>query len=104
MTTTVQTPRKAAAFDPELRKLALVVIVGALMTVLDTTIVNVAITPLARDFRTSLTDIQWVLTGYTLALSVAITISGWAVERFGAKTVWITSLLVFITGSVLCGA
>ena len=74
------------------------------MTVLDTTIVNVAITPLARDFRTSLADIQWVLTGYTLALSVAITISGWAVERFGAKTTWIASLLVFITGSVLCGA
>jgi EmrB/QacA subfamily drug resistance transporter len=102
--TTLQTPRKATAFDPELRRLALVVIAGSVMTVLDTTIVNVAITPLARDFRTSLSDIQWVLTGYTLALSVAITISGWAVERFGARTTWIASLLVFITGSVLCGA
>jgi EmrB/QacA subfamily drug resistance transporter len=104
VTSTIRTTGKATAFDPELRKLALVVIAGAVMTVLDTTIVNVAITPLARDFRTSLSDIQWVLTGYTLALSVSITISGWAVERFGARTTWIGSLLVFIAGSVLCGA
>jgi EmrB/QacA subfamily drug resistance transporter len=104
VTSTIRTPRKATAFDPQLHRLALVVIAGTLMTILDTTIVNVAITPLARDFRTSLANIQWVLTGYTLALSMAITLSGWAVERFGAKTTWITSLLVFITGSVLCGA
>jgi EmrB/QacA subfamily drug resistance transporter len=101
--TAVQVPKKQAAFDPELRKLALVVIAGSIMTILDTTIVNVAITPLGRDFHTSLSTIQWVLTGYTLALSMSIPITGWAVERFGAKTTWITSLLIFITGSILCG-
>jgi EmrB/QacA subfamily drug resistance transporter len=95
--------KKQSAFDPELRKLILVVVTGAMMTILDTTIVNVAIAPLARDFRASLSAIQWVLTGYTLALSMTIPITGWAVERFGAKATWITSLLLFITGSVLCG-
>jgi EmrB/QacA subfamily drug resistance transporter len=95
---------KPAAFDSELRKLALVVVAGAIMTILDVTIVNVAITPLGRDLHASLSTIQWVVTGYTLALSMAIAVTGWAVERFGARTTWIASLLMFITGSVLCGA
>ncbi|HSZ39068.1 MAG TPA: MDR family MFS transporter [Trebonia sp.] len=99
----VQVPEKRAAFDLELRKLALVVIAGSIMTILDTTIVNVAITPLGRDFHTSLSTIQWVLTGYTLALSMSIPVTGWAVERFGAKTTWISSLVIFISGSILCG-
>jgi EmrB/QacA subfamily drug resistance transporter len=98
------TAGKPAAFDSELRRLTLVVIAGTLMSILDTTIVNVAITPLGRDFHSSLSTIQWVLTGYTLALSMTIPLSGWAVERFGAKTTWVMSLLIFITGSVLCGA
>lgn len=101
--TAAQTPGRQTAFDSDLRKLALVVIAGAIMTILDTTIVNVAITPLARDFHTTLSTIQWVLTGYTLALSMSIPVTGWAVERFGAKTAWITSLLIFITGSILSG-
>ena len=99
----VKKPEKTAALDSELRDLTLVVILGSVMTILDTTIVNVAITPLGRDFGTSLPTIQWVLTGYTLALSMAIPVTGWAVQRFGAKSTWIGSLLIFITGSVLCG-
>lgn len=102
--TAIQAPAKPAAFDPGLRRLALVVVAGAIMTILDATIVNVAITPLGRDLHASLSTIQWVLTGYTLALSMAIAVTGWAVERFGAKTTWIASLLMFIGGSILCGA
>lgn len=94
---------RTTAFDPELRRLAIVVMAGAIMSVLDTTIVNVAITPLGRDFHTSLSTIQWVLTGYTLALSMTIPLTGWAVDRLGAKTAWIGALLLFIAGSVLCG-
>lgn len=100
---TATAPSRQAGFNPELRNLALVVITGAIMTILDTTIVNVAITPLGRDFHTSLSTIQWVITGYALALSMTIPVTGWAAERFGTKTVWITSLLVFIAGSVLSG-
>jgi EmrB/QacA subfamily drug resistance transporter len=95
---------QVSAFDPALRRLALVVVLGAAMTILDTTIVNVAIGTLGRAFHAPLQTIQWVLTGYTLALAMAIPITGWAVQRFGGKRMWITSLALFITGSVLCGA
>lgn len=90
--------------DPELISLSLVVILGAAMSILDTTIVNVAIDTLSRDFKSPLSTIQWVSTGYLLALSIVIPLSGWAVERFGAKRMWILSLVVFLIGSILSGA
>lgn len=74
------------------------------MSILDTTIVNVALETLSRDFRSSLTTIQWVVTGYMLALATVIPLSGWAVERFGAKRIWMISLTLFVAGSVLSGA
>lgn len=80
------------------------VVLGAIMTVLDTTIVTVAVNTLGRDFHTSLSTIQWVLTAYTLALAMTIPLTGWAVQRFGGRTMWITSLVLFIAGSVLAGA
>jgi EmrB/QacA subfamily drug resistance transporter len=102
--TPIRTPHDPAAFDSELRKLALVVVAGTIMTILDSTIVNVALTPLGRDFHASLPTIQWVLTGYGLALAMVIPVTGWAVERFGVKTTWVTSLIIFIVGSVASGA
>lgn len=96
-------PKTEAGLDPQLRKLALVVLFGTVMTVLDTTIVNVALNDLGRDLHSSLSTIQWVLTGYTLALSMTIPLTGWAVRRFGGRTVWLVSLLLFGGGSVLCG-
>jgi EmrB/QacA subfamily drug resistance transporter len=103
MTVTL-TPRHPAAFDSELRQLSLVVVAGTIMTILDSTIMNVALTPLGRGFHASLPTIQWVLTSYGLALAMVIPVTGWAVERFGSKTTWITSLLIFIVGSAASGA
>ncbi|MFJ9368340.1 MDR family MFS transporter [Nocardia sp. NPDC101769] len=97
-----QAPTASTEFDPALRKLVIVVVLGAIMTILDTTITSVAVNTLGAQFHTSLTAIQWVLTGYTLALSASIPLSGWAIVRFGPKTMWIVSLLLFITGSMLC--
>ncbi len=74
------------------------------MSVLDTTIVNVAIATLARDFHTSLPTIQWVSTAYLLALATVIPLTGWAMDRFGAKSMWIFSLSSFVLGSALAGA
>lgn len=90
--------------DPALRRTAVAVLLGVVMTILDSTVVNVAITTLGRDFHTSLATIQWVLTGYLLALSMTIPVTGWAVRRFGDRTIWITSLVLFVAGSALCGA
>jgi EmrB/QacA subfamily drug resistance transporter len=65
--------------------------------------VNVAINTLARDFHTSLATIQWVSTAYLLALAMVIPATGWAIERFGAKPMWILSITLFTAGSMLCG-
>ncbi|MER6948857.1 MFS transporter [Nonomuraea sp. NPDC000554] len=89
---------------PSLRTTGLVVLLGVIMTILDTTIMNVAVNALARDFQTTLATMQWVITGYLLALSMTIPITGWAVGRFGAKAVWLASLVLFTGGSVLSAA
>ena len=89
--------------DRETLIVAGVVMLGAVMSILDTTVVNVAIDQLAVAFRSSLTTIQWVITGYTLALAAVIPVSGWAADRFGTKRIYMTSLVLFTIGSVLSG-
>jgi EmrB/QacA subfamily drug resistance transporter len=74
------------------------------MAILDATIVNVAIPTLGRDFHTSISTIQWVMTGYLLAFASVIPLTGWTTERFGAKRVFIASLLLFMGGSALAGS
>ncbi len=96
-------PAAAPAFDREIVLLAVTVILGTAMTVLDLTIVNVAIPTLGRELGTSIATIQWVLTGYMLAFASVIPLSGWATARFGARQVWIASLAMFMLGSVLAG-
>ena len=83
--------------------LGLVIVSGSVMAILDTTIVNVALETLGRDFSTGLSTIQWVVTGYTLAMATVIPLTGWAVDRFGGRRVWMTSIVLFIAGSLLSG-
>ncbi len=89
--------------DRQVWTVAAVVVVGAIMSILDTTIVNVALETLARDLHSSLSEVQWVATGYLLALATVIPLSGWMSERFGPKRVWMTSVALFVVGSMLCG-
>ncbi|HVQ96042.1 MAG TPA: DHA2 family efflux MFS transporter permease subunit [Mycobacteriales bacterium] len=96
-------PRARRRLDPALRRLALVVVVGSMMTSLDAMIVNIAIVTLDHQFHSPLSTTQWVVTGYLLALSMTIPITGWAVERFGTKPTWVVSLVLFMVGSVLSG-
>jgi EmrB/QacA subfamily drug resistance transporter len=91
-------------FDRRLIEISVVVILGIVMTILDTTIVNVALDALAKDFHTDLTTIQWVATGYLLALATVIPLTGWASHRFGTKRLFIISIALFTIGSMLCGA
>ena len=76
--------------SPEAEAVAIVVVVGAIMSILDTTIVNVALESLSRDLHAPLSTIQWVATGYLLALATVIPLTGWAAERFGPRRVWMT--------------
>jgi EmrB/QacA subfamily drug resistance transporter len=102
MTTNVHD--KTGKLDREILVLGGVVVTGMLLAILDATIVNVAIPTLGHELETSISTIQWVMTGYLLAFASVIPISGWASERFGAKRVWIGSLLLFLAGSALAGA
>lgn len=80
----------------------LAIIVGMIMVILDSTVVNVAIPNLVQYFETDLKTIQWTVTGYTLALSAVIPLAGWLTDRFGAKRVFLFTIAMFTLGSVLC--
>jgi EmrB/QacA subfamily drug resistance transporter len=96
-------PATAFRLTPQLRRTSTVVVLGSIMSILDTTIVAVALATLGRDFHVSVTTIQWVATGYLLALAMVTPVSGWAVDRFGAKKIWTGSTALFVIGSSLCG-
>src|SRR3984893_11771683 len=89
--------------DAYVWRVSAVVIVGSIMSILDTTIVNVALATLGRELHSTVAEIQWVVTGYMLALAAVIPVTGWAARRFGAKQVYLVSLVLFTAGSALCG-
>ena len=74
-----------ATLDSRLLRIAAVVILGTFMSILDTTIVNVAIKDLLLRFNAPLPTMQWISTGYMLALGSVIPLTGWAADRFGSK-------------------
>jgi EmrB/QacA subfamily drug resistance transporter len=82
---------------------AWVVVLGSIMAILDATIVNVAINKLSVEFHSTLATIQWVVTGYMLALATVIPLTGWAIHRFGSKRLYIISIGMFMVGSALAG-
>lgn len=88
--------------DPEVLKVALILVFGALAPLFDSTMINVAIKTLTQDMNSTVSVIQWVVTGYVLSMGVAIPISGWAVNCFGGKKVYMFSLALFFVSSILC--
>src|SRR3712207_5690093 len=106
MTSADPTPpaaRSDAGLDRGLLLIPSVVVLGSIMSILDATVVNVAINALTREFDTDLPTIQWVATGYTLALATVIPLTGWAADRFGTKRLYMLSLVLFSAGSMLSG-
>jgi EmrB/QacA subfamily drug resistance transporter len=89
--------------DPHVRRIAIVVVLGSIMTVLDTTIINVALDTLSKDLHSSLSEIQWVVSAYLLALAAVIPLTAWAGRRFGAYRVYMAAIILFTLGSALCG-
>src|ERR1700722_2704747 len=103
MTTTAAGTTHSDQMNPYVWKIAPVIVLGTIMSILDTTIVNVALDTLGRELHSTISQIQWVVTGYMLSLAAVIPLSGWASRRFGAKNVWLFSVLMFTLGSALCG-
>lgn len=89
--------------DPSVWKIAAVALFGGLLAQLDATIVNVSLSKLAADLHSSLSTIQWVTSGYLLALTLVLPLSGWLVERIGAKALYLWCFAGFSLSSVLCG-
>ncbi|WP_156994208.1 DHA2 family efflux MFS transporter permease subunit [Pseudonocardia acaciae] len=81
----------------------IVLITGMFMSVLDTSIVNVAIPRMQSALGASTEDITWVVTGYTLALGVVVPLSAWLGSRIGVTRLYLASLLGFTVASALCG-
>jgi EmrB/QacA subfamily drug resistance transporter len=96
-------PAASSRIEAHVWRIAFVVVIGSIMSILDTTIVNVALDRLGKELHTTLAEIQWVITGYMLSLAAVIPITGWAARRFGAKPIYLTSLVLFTAGSALCG-
>jgi MFS family permease len=81
-----------------------VVLLGSIMTILDSTIVNIAVPTLQRDLRAgSYQDIAWVITGYLLAQGAVIPMTGWATDRFGTKRLYLITIALFTLASMACG-
>ncbi|GAA5061495.1 DHA2 family efflux MFS transporter permease subunit [Nocardia callitridis] len=88
--------------DAGVLKVAGVVVIGAIMSILDITVVTVAIPTFQTQFDTSYAVAAWTMTGYTLALATVIPLTGWAADRFGTKRLYLVALTLFVLGSVLC--
>jgi len=79
-----------------------VVVLGAIMSILDITVVSVALRTFQTEFDATAADVAWTMTGYTLALAAVIPLTGWAADRFGTKRLYLLAVFLFTAGSVLC--
>lgn len=93
--------KQKETLDPMMLKVSIILVFGSLAPLLDSTMVNVAIKTIAGEFNSTVSVIQWVITGYVLAMAIAVPVSGWAINRFGGKRLYEFSLILFFVGSVL---
>jgi len=89
--------------DPAVWKIAAVAAGGAFMSQIDATVVNVSLSSLASDLHSTLGAIQWVTSGYLLALALTLPLNGWVVDRVGAKAVYVWCFVAFTISSAFCG-
>jgi EmrB/QacA subfamily drug resistance transporter len=106
-----QTPVKYPdKIDSAVLKIAGVVVLGAIMSILDITVVNVALPTFQQTFGKSAgaplqySTVAWTVTAYTLALATVIPLTGWAADRFGTKRLYMLAVVLFTAGSALCAA
>ncbi len=96
--------------DAAVLKVAGVVVLGAIMSILDITVVNVALPTFQRtladnpDNPIAYSTVAWTVTAYTLALATVIPLTGWAADRFGTKRLYMGAVVLFTAGSALCAS
>jgi EmrB/QacA subfamily drug resistance transporter len=84
-------------------KVMTVYVLALFMTIIDGTMVNVALPTMAEDFGVATTDIEWIAVGYLLTFAAVIPAAGWLGDRFGTKRVFVAALGLFVAASLLCG-
>ncbi|SDC49281.1 DHA2 family efflux MFS transporter permease subunit [Nocardioides lianchengensis] len=95
-------PGSPDKLDRDVLLVAGVVVVGAIMSILDITVVSVALRTFEDVFDATTAQVAWTMTAYTLALASVIPLTGWASDRFGTKRLYLTAVVLFTVGSVLC--
>jgi DHA2 family multidrug resistance protein len=98
-------PNPAQTYDTGFRKIiiTLTVIVSAMLELIDTTIVNVAITQISGNLGASIDDVAWVVTSYAIANVIVIPLSGFLGNLLGRRNYYIGSILLFTLASLFCG-
>jgi EmrB/QacA subfamily drug resistance transporter len=95
-------PAASDKLDAGVLKIAGVVVIGAIMSILDVTVVSIALPTFMRVFDAQYSTVAWAMTGYTLALAAVIPVTGWAADRFGTKRLYMLALVLFVLGSAAC--
>lgn len=101
MALTAEERRETAQPESHLWRISSVAIIGSFLAQMDATVVNVSLSSLALELHTSLSGIQWVTSGYLLALALTLPLSGWLVDRIGAKAVYLWCFSAFTLTSAL---
>jgi EmrB/QacA subfamily drug resistance transporter len=109
VSTDLQTPESAQArssdkLDAKVLIVAGVVVLGAIMSILDITVVSVGLKTFQTTFDATAAQVAWTMTGYTLALASVIPLTGWAADRFGTKRLYLLAVVLFTAGSALCAS
>ncbi|MBY8911155.1 multidrug efflux MFS transporter [Bacillus sp. YC2] len=94
---------KEPGLPKEILTAAWAIALGAIAPMLDSTMVNIAIDKLTKDFNTTLDIIQWSVTGYVLALAIAVPVSGWLMNKYNGKKIFVGSVIAFGVISVFAG-
>jgi EmrB/QacA subfamily drug resistance transporter len=107
LVTDVATAADSDRITGDILKIAGVVVLGAIMSILDITVVNVALPTFQTTFGSAghplaYSTVAWTVTGYTLALATVIPVAGWAADRFGTKRLYMAAVALFTAGSALC--
>ena len=97
-------PSPSHALDPGVWKVIAVVLLGPLMTQIDSTVVNVSLATIRDALHSSIASAQWIISGYLLALALMLPLNGWIVDRLGAKRLYLLCFSAFTLTSVFCGA
>jgi EmrB/QacA subfamily drug resistance transporter len=83
-------------------KIAAVAILGPFLSQLDSTVVNLSLSTIRQELHASITSAQWIVSGYLLALALMLPLSGWLVDRLGAKRLYLACFSAFTLASLLC--